>query len=120
MTLTGAEGSFHLGCAVWSYPDWVGPFYPEGTKSGDMLALYGQRLRAVEGNTTFYATPAPETLEMKRAPTISSVYAGNENEVWLTLGYGSRIVRGLRAAEDAESKEERVQPPKVIVLQGRD
>lgn len=56
-------GSFHLGCAVWAFPGWIGNFYPRGAKSADLLRLYAERFHAVEGNTTFYSTPAPEMLE---------------------------------------------------------
>lgn len=55
------RGSLHVGCAVWAFRGWVGSMYPEGTEPKDMLHLYGQRLTAVEGNTTFYSTPSPET-----------------------------------------------------------
>lgn len=54
---------FYLGCAVWAYKDWVGEFYPAGSKSRDFLRLYCDRLTAVEGNTTFYSMPGPETIQ---------------------------------------------------------
>ena len=54
--------TFYLGCPIWAYKDWVGGFYPEGTKPADFLREYARRLTAVEGNTTFYAVPAPMTL----------------------------------------------------------
>jgi uncharacterized protein YecE (DUF72 family) len=53
---------FYLGCAVWAYKDWVGELFPAGSKSADFLRLYSRRLTAVEGNTTFYATPNPEVV----------------------------------------------------------
>ncbi|VEP17628.1 conserved hypothetical protein [Hyella patelloides LEGE 07179] len=52
----------YLGCAVWSYKGWVGNFYPAKTKSGDFLNLYSQQFNTVEGNTTFYAVPQPNTV----------------------------------------------------------
>lgn len=54
---------FYLGCAVWAFRDWVGSFYPAGTKPGDFLPRYGERLTAVEGNTTFYSLPTPATVD---------------------------------------------------------
>ncbi|MGB5969431.1 MAG: DUF72 domain-containing protein [Spirulinaceae cyanobacterium] len=54
--------NFHLGCAVWSYKGWVGDFFPPKTKAEDFLTLYGQRLTAVEGNTTFYGVPEAKTV----------------------------------------------------------
>jgi uncharacterized protein YecE (DUF72 family) len=54
--------SFLLGCAIWSYPGWVGELFPKGSRSQDFLKLYSRRLHAVEGNTTFYAIPGEETV----------------------------------------------------------
>ena len=54
---------FFIGCAVWAYKDWVGDFFPAGSRSGDFLKLYSQRLTAVEGNTTFYSIPDASTLD---------------------------------------------------------
>lgn len=54
--------NFWLGCAVWAYKGWVGNFYPQGSRSGELLHLYSQRLTSVEGNTTFYVTPDAETM----------------------------------------------------------
>ena len=39
-----------------------GDLYPEGSRSADFLPLYAQVFNAVEGNTTFYAQPSPETV----------------------------------------------------------
>ncbi|MCB9741305.1 MAG: DUF72 domain-containing protein [Alphaproteobacteria bacterium] len=57
---------FHLGLAVWAFPKWVGDFYPEGTRQGDMLSLFTQRMACVEGNAVFYAVPPVSTLEKWR------------------------------------------------------
>jgi uncharacterized protein YecE (DUF72 family) len=46
-----------IGCAVWSYPGWVGEIYPPKTPSKDYLRVYSNHFPAVEGNTTFYAIP---------------------------------------------------------------
>ena len=52
-----------LGTAGWSYfPDWLGPFYPAGTRPADALARYAEAFRFVEIDSTFYAAPAPETV----------------------------------------------------------
>ncbi len=53
---------FHIGCAVWAFDGWIGEFYPEGSRARELLRLYGERLTAVEGNTTFYATPEERTV----------------------------------------------------------
>ena len=54
--------NFYLGCAVWSYKEWVGNLYPPKSKSSDFLNLYSRRFTTVEGNTTFYAIPSEETI----------------------------------------------------------
>lgn len=54
--------NFYLGCAVWSYKDWVGNLYPPQSQPRDFLNLYSRRFTTVEGNTTFYALPSPETI----------------------------------------------------------
>jgi len=54
--------NFYLGCAVWSYKDWVGNLYPPKSQPRDFLNLYSRRFTTVEGNTTFYAIPNAETI----------------------------------------------------------
>ncbi|MDA0267179.1 MAG: DUF72 domain-containing protein [Cyanobacteria bacterium] len=53
----------YLGCAVWAFPGWVGDFYPAQSSPGKFLRLYGERLTAVEGNTTFYSIPDQATVK---------------------------------------------------------
>jgi uncharacterized protein YecE (DUF72 family) len=48
-----------IGCSGWSYPDWVGPFYPEGMDSSDYLAWYADRFPIVEVDSSFYRPPTP-------------------------------------------------------------
>ena len=47
-----------LGTQGWNYPAWVGPFYPVGTRSPDMLGIYARAFDTVEIDSTFYAIPA--------------------------------------------------------------
>ncbi len=51
-----------VGLSGWSYPEWVGPFYPVQLRSDPSawLAYYATRFRAVEINSTFYALPGEE------------------------------------------------------------
>jgi uncharacterized protein YecE (DUF72 family) len=58
-----------IGCAVWSYPGWVGEVYPPKTPTRDFLRVYSNYFPAVEGNTTFYAIPDRATIERWRAQT---------------------------------------------------
>ncbi|MBI3891711.1 MAG: DUF72 domain-containing protein [Candidatus Wallbacteria bacterium] len=57
-----ATASILVGTSGYSYKDWVGPFYPNGTRQDGMLGLYAQRFPAVELNFSYYAIPKPETL----------------------------------------------------------
>jgi uncharacterized protein YecE (DUF72 family) len=47
-----------LGTQSWNYADWVGPFYPSGTRSADFLRVYGRAFDTVEVDSTFYAIPS--------------------------------------------------------------
>ncbi len=46
-----------IGTSGYSYKDWVGPFYPEGTKQGDYLDYYAGRFDTTELNFTYYRMP---------------------------------------------------------------
>ena len=50
----------------FSYPEWVGDFYPPKTKREQMLAYYSTRFPAVEINMTFRRRPLPATIERWR------------------------------------------------------
>jgi uncharacterized protein YecE (DUF72 family) len=50
----------------FSYPEWVGDFYPPTTKREQMLAHYSTRFPAVEINMTFRRRAAPATIERWR------------------------------------------------------
>ncbi|UCZ87765.1 DUF72 domain-containing protein [Pseudomonas sp. L5B5] len=54
---------YFLGCPSWSENAWREYLYPEDARPNDFLGLYSQVFNAVEGNTTFYARPAPATVE---------------------------------------------------------
>jgi uncharacterized protein YecE (DUF72 family) len=47
----------HVGCAMWSYTAWQGRYLPESLSPRERLHAYATWCNAVEGNTTFYATP---------------------------------------------------------------
>ncbi|NBF04789.1 DUF72 domain-containing protein [Pseudomonas sp. Fl5BN2] len=54
---------YFLGCPSWSENAWREYLYPEDARPNDFLGLYSQVFNAVEGNTTFYARPAPATVQ---------------------------------------------------------
>ncbi|MGB3299185.1 MAG: DUF72 domain-containing protein [Phormidesmis sp.] len=55
--------NFRLGLAVWAFKNWVGDFYPPKSQATSFLRLYGERMLAVEGNTTFYSVPSAEVVQ---------------------------------------------------------
>jgi uncharacterized protein YecE (DUF72 family) len=52
-----------VGTAGYSYPNWVGPFYPPGTSAHDLLPAYARHFPAVEINSSFYRPPTPAQVE---------------------------------------------------------
>lgn len=56
-----------LGCPMWGWKPWVGPFFPPKTRQAGFLAAYSRLLNTVEGNTTFYALPDVATVDRWRA-----------------------------------------------------
>ncbi|WP_077049354.1 DUF72 domain-containing protein [Pseudomonas sp. KK4] len=54
---------YYLGCPSWSENAWRDYLYPLDAKPAEFLALYSQVFNAVEGNTTFYASPAAGTVQ---------------------------------------------------------
>lgn len=53
----------HVGCAMWNHKAWLGRYMPQSHPAGERLRAYAGWCNAVEGNTTFYATPARTTVE---------------------------------------------------------
>src|SRR6201995_4873793 len=58
-----------VGCAMWQSPPWSGRYLPSGLGPRDRLRAYATWCNAVEGNTTFYATPALDTVRSWAAQT---------------------------------------------------
>lgn len=54
---------YFLGCPSWNEPAWRGSLYPDDVRPAETLEHYARVFNAVEGNTTFYARPAPATLQ---------------------------------------------------------
>ncbi len=51
-----------IGTQGWSYPDWVGVFYPPDSKQQDWLPFYAEVFDTVELDTTFYHPPRPSVV----------------------------------------------------------
>jgi uncharacterized protein YecE (DUF72 family) len=48
----------YVGTCGFSYPEWVGPVYPEKTRSEKMLEVYSGMFPAVEIDSTYYRPPS--------------------------------------------------------------
>ncbi|AUI64664.1 DUF72 domain-containing protein [Amycolatopsis sp. BJA-103] len=48
---------------MWTHKAWAGRFLAKSLPAGERLRAYAGWCNAVEGNTTFYATPARDTVE---------------------------------------------------------
>lgn len=61
--------ALYLGTQGWTYPSWVGSFYPAGTRTTAFLEHYARHFNTVELDTTFYAVPRPGAIAGWRART---------------------------------------------------
>ena len=48
----------YVGTSGWTYPDWLGSFYPADSKPQNWLQYYARYFRAVEIDSTYYTIPA--------------------------------------------------------------
>lgn len=48
---------------MWANDKWKGSLFRDDCRSSEFLAQYARYFNSVEGNTTFYADPSPETVE---------------------------------------------------------
>ncbi len=53
---------YHLGCTVWSLPEWKGNFFTDTAQPDQFLTQYSSVFNSVEGNTTFYNIPSTQTI----------------------------------------------------------
>src|SRR5258707_4146087 len=69
MTALKPAGEVRVGTSGYSFPDWVGPFYPPGTRSGDFLSYYSRHFDVVEVNSTYYRIPHSSVIEKMERKT---------------------------------------------------
>ena len=62
-----AMGRILIGTSGYSYADWVGPFYPPGTRQADFLAFYCSQFDLTELNFTYYRQPEASSLQRMAA-----------------------------------------------------
>jgi len=62
-----------IGTCGYSYNEWVGPVYPEGTKKEQYLPLYAARFNTLELDYTYYQMPKAEHMRrmMEDGPGLS-------------------------------------------------
>src|SRR5262249_10874418 len=82
-----------VGTCGYSYADWVGPFYPPGTRSPRMLPLYSLTFPLVELNFTFYRLPTAAALARLAEQTPDG------------FQFIVKLTRTLSHEQDAESVE---------------
>jgi uncharacterized protein YecE (DUF72 family) len=58
-----------VGVSGFSYPSWIGRFYPKGLKSEEFLGYYSKHLGSVEINSSFYAAPGTAMIKGWSAKT---------------------------------------------------
>jgi uncharacterized protein YecE (DUF72 family) len=59
----------YLGTSSWTAASWEGIFYPPGTPTARYLSFYSRHFPTVEVDATFYAAPAPATVDGWRQRT---------------------------------------------------
>jgi len=84
----------YVGTSGFSYPEWVGPFYPPDLASDGWLAFYSERLSAVEINNSFYRIP--------RTSVVAGWAATVPPEFRIVLKVTRRVTHFARLKEDAD------------------
>ncbi len=56
-------GTIKVGTSGWSYEDWVGTFYPAGTKGPELLRSYFRSFNTLEINSTYHRMPTEEEID---------------------------------------------------------
>ena len=59
----GRRGRIRVGTSGYSFTDWVGSFYPAGTRRGKMLEEYVRHFDVVEINSSYYRIPTAEMFD---------------------------------------------------------
>jgi uncharacterized protein YecE (DUF72 family) len=74
-------GRLFVGTSGFAYKEWIGPFYPPGTKNSAMLGHYATVFNSVEINYTFRRSPTASMMEgWSKATDESFVFACKANQ----------------------------------------
>jgi uncharacterized protein YecE (DUF72 family) len=94
-----------VGTSGYSFEDWVGTFYPPGTRKQDMFARYVQVFPAVELNFTYYRMPTQRTLEAlaRRSPADFTFWVKANQELTHkhNRAVAGEFIDGLQPLRDA-------------------
>lgn len=75
------RGRLYVGTSGFAYKEWIGPFYPPGTKGAAMLGYYAGQFNSVEVNYTFRRAPTPAMIGNWSAATADGfVFALKANQ----------------------------------------
>ena len=85
-----------VGTSGWSYPAWVGPFYPPGTSPARMLGVYASEFDTVEAHATYRRLPSAKAL----AGWLAAVPSG--------FRFAPKAHMGITHRRDLTGVEERV------------
>ncbi|HPQ39625.1 MAG TPA: DUF72 domain-containing protein [bacterium] len=85
-----------MGTSSWSSKDWIGVFYPAGTRAADMLPFYATCFNAVEADVTYYRIPSESMIRgwRDRTPDGFKITAKFPREV--VHGGSNRVPDGTR------------------------
>ena len=86
-----------MGTSGWSYPAWIGPFYPDGTSPARMLGVYAGAFDTVEAHATYRRLPSVAAL----SAWVAAVPAGR-------FRFAPKSHMGITHRRDLEGVEERV------------
>lgn len=97
-----------FGTAGYSWPEWVGPFYPPGTTPDRMASFYATQFPCVEINSTFYKPPAPGQLDRLAARTAPGFHFSLKVPRTISHEHRAHDLEPLRKAADELTRAHRL------------
>jgi uncharacterized protein YecE (DUF72 family) len=73
-----------IGTSGYHYKHWIGPFYPAGTSSNQMLDFYARHFDTVELNNSFYRLPTESAFKDWRNSTPANFFFAVKASRYLT------------------------------------
>ena len=100
---TEGKPTIYLGATGWSMKQWVGKWYPKGTKTADYLREYAKQFNTIELNTTHYRIPTDDLVsrwveavpdDFRFCPKLPQ-HISHRNDFGLAQGHLTNFVRSL-------------------------